>query len=61
MADGQRQELFRADLSASTAATICVGAIDDMATNRMLSRRPHGLASEADGVVGVFINRVRSR
>ena len=57
----QREGLFRADLSPTTAAKIFFGAIDEMATHGLLGRGGSVLASDADGVVDVFSNGVRSR
>jgi len=58
---GQRAGVFRADVSATTAAKIFFGALDEMATNWVLSRRRYRLAPEADAVVDLFINGVRPR
>jgi TetR/AcrR family fatty acid metabolism transcriptional regulator len=58
IADGQQQGTFRKDISATTAAKIFFGALDEMATNWMLSRRKYNLGAEADAVVDLFINGV---
>jgi TetR/AcrR family transcriptional regulator, fatty acid metabolism regulator protein len=58
IADGQQSGAFRKDVSATTAAKIFFGALDEMATNWMLSPRKYPLAAEADAVVDLFINGV---
>ncbi|MCC7034185.1 MAG: TetR/AcrR family transcriptional regulator [Acidobacteria bacterium] len=55
IADGQDAGTFRRDVSANTAAKVFFGALDEMATNWMLSRRKHDLAAEADVVVDLLI------
>jgi TetR/AcrR family fatty acid metabolism transcriptional regulator len=55
IADGQAAGVFRGDVSANTAAKVLFGALDEMATNWMLSRRKYALASEADTVVDLLI------
>ena len=59
IADGQAQGLFRKDISPTTATKIFFGALDEMATNWVLSRRKYDLGAEADAVVDLFINGVR--
>ena len=61
IADGQQTGVFRRDISATTATKIFFGALDEMATNWMLSRRKYDLAAEADAVVDLFINGVGSQ
>src|SRR6478736_5480475 len=46
--DGQRAGLFRDDINATTTAKIFFGALDEMATNWVLSHRRKSLESEAD-------------
>ena len=55
IADGQEAGVFRKDVSANTAAKVFFGALDEMATNWMLSRRKYDLAPEADAVVDLLI------
>ncbi len=57
-ADGQQSGAFRKDINATTATKIFFGALDEMATNWMLSRRKYPLTAEADAVVDLFINGV---
>ena len=59
IADGQQRGTFRKDISATTATKIFFGALDEMATNWVLSRRKYHLAAEADAVVDLFINGVK--
>src|SRR5215204_3400775 len=48
IADGQRQGLFRADIKPTSAAKMLFGALDEMATNWILSKRRYSLEAEAD-------------
>jgi TetR/AcrR family fatty acid metabolism transcriptional regulator len=59
IADGQADGVFRAEINATTAAKIFFGALDEMATNWMLSRHRYALAADADVVVDLFVNGVR--
>src|SRR5918993_1646314 len=60
IADGQQAGAFRKDISATTSTKIFFGALDEMATNWVLSRRKYDLSAEADAVVDLFINGVGS-
>ncbi|MEP7116356.1 MAG: TetR/AcrR family transcriptional regulator C-terminal domain-containing protein [Acidobacteriota bacterium] len=57
---GQAAGSFRRDVSATTAAKILFGALDEMATNWMLSHRHYALADQADTVIDLFVNGVGS-
>lgn len=59
IADGQQHGVFRRDISATTATKIFFGALDEMATNWVLSRRKYDLGAEADAVVDLFISGVK--
>ena len=61
VADGQREGLFRSDVKATAMAKMLFGALDEMATNWILSRRRYSLEAEADTVVDVFISGARAR
>jgi TetR/AcrR family fatty acid metabolism transcriptional regulator len=61
IADGQREGLFRADVKATAMAKMLFGALDEMATNWILSRRRYSLEADADTVVDLFINGARTR
>ena len=60
IADGQLRGLFRGGVSATVAAKVFFGALDEMATNWILSRRRYSLAADADAVVDIFLNGVRA-
>ena len=55
---GQAAGIFRTEVSATTAAKILFGALDEMATNWMLSRRRYPLVADADAVIDLFLNGV---
>jgi TetR/AcrR family fatty acid metabolism transcriptional regulator len=61
IADGQRAGLFRTDVKATAMAKMLFGALDEMATNWILSRRRYSLEADADAVVDLFINGARTR
>jgi len=61
IADGQRAGIFRTDIKATVAAKIFFGALDEMATNWILSRRRYALEADADTVVELFLNGARAR
>ena len=61
IADGQREGLFRADIKPTSGAKMLFGALDEMATNWILSRRRYSLEADADEVVDLFINGARAR
>jgi TetR/AcrR family fatty acid metabolism transcriptional regulator len=59
--DGQAAGLFRSDVNATSAAKMLFGALDEMATNWMLSKREYALEADADMVIDLFLNGVGSR
>ena len=61
VADGQRAGTFRADLKPTAAAKMLFGALDEMATNWILSRRRYSLEADADTVIDLFLNGARAR
>jgi TetR/AcrR family transcriptional regulator, fatty acid metabolism regulator protein len=61
IADGQREGLFRADVKATAMAKMLFGALDEMATNWILSRRRYSLEADADTVVDLFLNGAQAR
>jgi len=61
IADGQHAGAFRATLSATAAAKMFFGALDEMATNWILSRRRYSLEADADAVVDLFVNGAKAR
>jgi TetR/AcrR family fatty acid metabolism transcriptional regulator len=52
--DGQARGLFRTSLNARTASKVFFGALDEMATNWILSHRRYALADQADEIVDLF-------
>ena len=56
--EGQRAGVFRKDLSAKVAAKILFGALDEMATNWIISKRSYKLEPMSDVVMEVFLNGV---
>jgi TetR/AcrR family fatty acid metabolism transcriptional regulator len=58
IAEGQKSGVFRADLKPITAAKILYGALDEMVTNWILSKRAYPLAPMADEVLKVFFGGV---
>ena len=56
--EGQTRGLFRRNISARTAAKVFFGALDEMATNWILSRRRYALAQQADEIVDLFVGGV---
>ena len=55
IADGQAQQVFRRDINPTLAAKLFFGALDEMATNWILSRRRYALAAEADQIVDFLV------
>jgi len=53
--DGQARGLFRTSLNARTTAKVFFGALDEMATNWVLSRRRYTLADQADEIVDILV------
>jgi TetR/AcrR family fatty acid metabolism transcriptional regulator len=56
--EGQRAGVFRRELNAGVAAKVLFGALDEMATNWILSKRRYKLAAVADEVLDIFLNGV---
>jgi len=61
IAEGQKSGVFRADLKPITAAKILYGALDEMVTNWILSKRAYPLAPMADEVLKVFFGGVTQK
>jgi TetR/AcrR family transcriptional regulator, fatty acid metabolism regulator protein len=59
--EGQQTGVFRADLNATSVAKMFFGALDEMATNWILSRRRYSLEADADLVVDLFLRGARAR
>ena len=58
--EGQRAGLFRANLNAKVVSKILFGALDEMATNWILSKRRYKLAPVADQVLDIVLNGVNA-
>jgi TetR/AcrR family fatty acid metabolism transcriptional regulator len=56
--EGQRKKIFRAELNAKVTAKILFGALDEMATNWILSKRRYKLAPMAEPVLEIFLKGV---
>ena len=61
IADGQSAGDFRREISPTIAAKVFFGALDEMATNWVLSDRRYSLAAEADAVVDLFVGGMAAR
>lgn len=59
--EGQREGVFRKDLNAKVVAKILFGALDEMATNWILSKRRYKLGPMADPVLDIFLNGVSAK
>jgi len=53
--DGQTRGRFRSEPSPTLVAKMLFGALDEMATNWVLSERKYDLASDADAVIDLFV------
>jgi TetR/AcrR family fatty acid metabolism transcriptional regulator len=58
IAEGQRTGAFRPDFNPTVAAKAVFGALDEMATNWILTQRQYPLAAQADEVIDLFLNGV---
>jgi len=59
--EGQRAGVFRSELNAKVVSKILFGALDEMATNWIISKRRYQLEPMADLVLDVFLNGVSAR
>ena len=59
--EGQQRGLFRREINPTVAAKVLFGALDEMATNWILSRRRYSLEQDADAVVDLFLNGAHAR
>jgi TetR/AcrR family transcriptional regulator, fatty acid metabolism regulator protein len=59
--EGQAAGVFRPELNAKVIAKIFFGALDEMATNWILSKRRYKLAPLAEQVLDIFLNGVSPR
>ena len=58
IAEGQTRGFFRRGVNPTFAAKVFFGALDEMATNWILSRRKYALAGETDAIVDLFVGGV---
>ena len=56
--EGQHAGVFRMELNAKVVSKILFGALDEMATNWILSKRRYKLPPMADQVLDIFLNGV---
>jgi TetR/AcrR family transcriptional regulator, fatty acid metabolism regulator protein len=56
--EGQKQGVFREDIKPIVAAKILYGALDEMVTNWILSKRSYPLSPMADEVLKIFFGGV---
>jgi TetR/AcrR family fatty acid metabolism transcriptional regulator len=56
IARGQEAGRFRATINPTLAAKVFFGALDEMATNWILSRRRYPLTADADAIVDLFVD-----
>jgi len=55
IAEGQASGVFRSEVNPTLAAKLVFGALDEMATNWILSRRKYSLVDEADAIVDLLV------
>jgi len=53
--DGQARGVFRRDVNPTVGAKLVFGALDEMATNWILSRRKYSLVAEADPIIDLLV------
>lgn len=56
IADAQKAGLFRRGINPTVAAKVLFGALDEMATNWILSKRRYSLVAEADTVMDILVH-----
>lgn len=61
IAEGQATGQFRLKIPATFAAKVFFGALDEMATNWILSDRKYDLTDDAEGVVDLFLHGITQR
>src|SRR5262245_18627836 len=57
--EGQRRGIFRKRLNSKVVAKFLFGALDEMATNWVLSHKSHSLTAMVEPVLDIFLNGVR--
>lgn len=56
--EGKKQGVFRSGLNTTIAAKVLFGALDEMSTNWVLSRKRYSLVSTADHVIDLLLNGI---
>ena len=56
--EGQVHGVFRKSMDPRMASKVFFGALDEMATNWILSRRRYSLVNEADAIVALFVGGI---
>jgi TetR/AcrR family fatty acid metabolism transcriptional regulator len=56
--EGQRRGVFRSGLNTKIVAKVLFGALDEMATNWVLSHKRYSLVSTAEPVLDVFLSGI---
>jgi TetR/AcrR family fatty acid metabolism transcriptional regulator len=56
--EGQKKRVFRRGVNTTIAAKVLFGALDEMATNWVLSRKRYSLVSTAEPVIDLLMNGV---
>jgi TetR/AcrR family fatty acid metabolism transcriptional regulator len=59
MVRGQKSGVFRPEVNPTLAAKLFFGALDEMATNWILSPRKYSLEAEAEAIVDLFVGGMR--
>lgn len=59
VADAQVKGLFRADVNPTLAAKVIFGALDEMATNWILSEREYKLEDDAEAVMDLLVGGLK--
>jgi len=58
--EGQRREIFRKQVNSKVVAKFLFGALDEMATNWVLSHKHQSLTAMVEPVLDIFLNGVRN-
>lgn len=59
--EAQRRGIFRRDINANLTAKILFGALDEMVTNWVLSKKQYSLVATGDALLDVFLNGVNQK
>jgi TetR/AcrR family fatty acid metabolism transcriptional regulator len=59
--EGQTRGVFRKDINTKIAAKVLFGALDEMVTNWVLSRKRYSLVSTAEPVIDIFLNGIDTK